>query len=104
MLTPSYMSDESVSVYIVAKNDVTITIIKNTHALCPSNSVCPKAQTKTEISGVPTGAQWYRTRLGLTMMQVRSLASLHRLRIQHCCELWCMSQVQLGSGTAMAVV
>ena len=26
------------------------------------------------------------------------------LRIQHCCELWCRSQTQLGSGVAVAVV
>ena len=25
------------------------------------------------------------------------------LRIQHCCELWCRSQTQLGSGLAVAV-
>ena len=36
-------------------------------------------------------------------MQVRSLASLSGLRILHCCELWCRSQTQLGSGVAVAV-
>ena len=36
-------------------------------------------------------------------MQVRSLASLSGLRILHCHELWCRSQVQLGSGVAVAV-
>ena len=25
------------------------------------------------------------------------------LRIRHCCEPWCRSQTQLGSGTAVAV-
>ena len=35
-------------------------------------------------------------------MQVRSLASLSGLRIQHCHELWCRSQMQLRSGIAMA--
>ena len=32
------------------------------------------------------------------------LAPLGGLRIQHCCELWCRPQMQLGSGVAMAVV
>ena len=36
--------------------------------------------------------------------RVQSLASLSGLRIQHCRELWCRSQMQLGSGTAVAVV
>ena len=35
---------------------------------------------------------------------VQSLALLSRLRIQCCCELWCRSQTQLGSGIAVAVV
>ena len=34
---------------------------------------------------------------------VRSLASLSRLRIRRCHELWCRSQTQLGSGIAVAV-
>ena len=36
-------------------------------------------------------------------MQVWSLDLLSRLRIQHCCELWCRSQTWLGSGIAVAV-
>ena len=36
-------------------------------------------------------------------MQDQSLALLSRLRIWHCCELWCRLQIQLGSGTAVAV-
>ena len=35
-------------------------------------------------------------------MRVRSLALLSG--IQHCCELWCRLQRQLGSGVAVAVV
>ena len=35
---------------------------------------------------------------------VRSLASIRGVRIQHCCELWCRSQRQLGSRVAVAVV
>ena len=34
-------------------------------------------------------------------IQVQSLASLSGLRIQHCCELWCRSHTQLGSGIVM---
>ena len=36
--------------------------------------------------------------------QVGSLASLSGLMIQHCHELWCRSQMQLGSGVDVAVV
>ena len=35
---------------------------------------------------------------------VRSLASLSGLRIPRCQELWCRSQMQLGSRVAAAVV
>ena len=35
--------------------------------------------------------------------QVQSQASLSGLRIQRCCELWCMSQTCLGSRVAVAV-
>ena len=45
-----------------------------------------------------------RARLVSMRMQVRSLASLNWLRIQHCRELWCRSQMPLGSGVAVAVV
>ena len=37
-------------------------------------------------------------------MQVQSLALLNGLSIQHCHELWCGSQMQLGSPVAVAVV
>ena len=36
-------------------------------------------------------------------MQVRSLASINGLRIQGCHELWCRSQMPLGSCVAVAV-
>ena len=36
-------------------------------------------------------------------MQVQPLASRSGLRIRSCCELWCRSQMQLGSGIALAV-
>ena len=37
-------------------------------------------------------------------MQVRSLALLSGFRIRHCGELWCRSQIRLGSPIAVAVV
>ena len=36
-------------------------------------------------------------------MQVRFLASLSGSGIQHCCELWCKSEILLGSHVAVAV-
>ena len=47
-------------------------------------------------------AQWLMN--PTSIHEVRSLASLSRLRIQCCCELWCRSQMQLISCVAMAVV
>ena len=44
---------------------------------------------KNEESGVPTVAQQKQTQLASMMMQVKSLDSLSRLRIWHCCEQWC---------------
>ena len=48
-------------------------------------------------------AQWKRIRLGTMRLGVLSLALLSGLSIQHCHELWCMSQAQLGSGVAVAL-
>ena len=42
--------------------------------------------------------------IGTMRLRVRSLASLHGLRIQRCLELWCRLQMRLGSGIAMALV
>ena len=47
--------------------------------------------------------QQKQIQLGTITLQVRSLALLSGLRIQHCCELWCMSQTQLGSGITVAL-
>ena len=44
-----------------------------------------------------------RTQLVSMRMQVQTLAPLGGLRIQHCHERWCRSQIQLGSGIAVAV-
>ena len=54
--------------------------------------------------GVPVVAQWKQIRLLSMRMRVQSLALLSGLRIQHCCELWCRSQMWLRSGIAVAVV
>ena len=56
------------------------------------------------MGGVPVAEQQKRIRLGNMRFRVRSLASLTGLRIQHCCELWCRSWIQLGSGVDVAVV
>ena len=40
---------------------------------------------------------------GTMRLWVRSLASPRGLRIWSCCELWCRSPMQLGSGMAVAV-
>ena len=53
--------------------------------------------------GVPIVAQQRRIRLGIMRLWVQSLASLCGLRIQHCHELGCRSQKQLGSRIAVAV-
>ena len=37
-------------------------------------------------------------------LRVRSLALLSELRIRHCSELWCSSQMRSGSGVAVALV
>ena len=56
------------------------------------------------ILGVPVVAQQKQIQLGTMRLQVRSLALLSGLRIQHYHELWCRSQTWLGSRVAVAVV
>ena len=53
--------------------------------------------------GVSVMAQQKQNQLGTMRLRFLSLALLSGLRIQRCCELWCRSQMQLGSGVAMAV-
>ena len=53
--------------------------------------------------GVPVVVQRKRIRLGTMKSRVWSLASLRKLRIQRCCELWCRLQMRLGSDIAVAV-
>ena len=58
---------------------------------------------KVNCLGVPILVQRKRIQLGTIRLRVRSLASLSRLRIQRCHELWWRLQVWLGSGIAVAV-
>ena len=53
---------------------------------------------------IPVVVQQKRIQLGIMRFRVRSLASLSGLRIQRCRELWCRSQMWLGSGFAVAMV
>ena len=53
--------------------------------------------------GVPVMAQWKRSCLASMGTQGPSLASLRGLRIWHCRELRCRSQMRLGSGVAVAL-
>ena len=48
-------------------------------------------------------AQWKQIRLGTMRLLVRSLTSVSGLGIWGCCELWCRSQMWLGSCVAVAV-
>ena len=52
--------------------------------------------------GIPTVEQWKPIRPVSMRMWVRSLVSLSGLRLQHCCELWCGSQMWLGSCVAVS--
>ena len=56
------------------------------------------------LCGSSLVAQQKRILLATMRTQVGSLASLSGSRIQHCHELWCRWQTQLGSGVAVAVV
>jgi len=69
-----------------------------------SNKVCLAHARYYIKTGIPLVAQWKRIRLGTMRMQVRPLASLSGLRIQHCRELWCRSQKLPGSHVAVSAV
>ena len=56
-----------------------------------------------EKRGVPIVAHWWWTQPVSMRMWVQSLALVGGLRIQHSHELWCTSQMWLGSGVAVAV-
>ena len=59
--------------------------------------------TKEAKEEFPTWLSSYRTWLGSMTMWVQSLASISRLGIWHCRELWCRSKTWLGSCIAVAV-
>ena len=52
--------------------------------------------------GVPSVVWWKQIRLGTVRVWVQSLDSLSGLRIWHCHELQCRSQMQLRSHVAVA--
>ena len=54
--------------------------------------------------GIPIVAHWKWIWLVTMRLCVPSLASLSGVRIQHCLELWCRSQILLGSHIAVVVV
>ena len=69
-----------------------------------SSMVCSTNEEQVRLwEGVLIVAQRKQIQLGTMRSQVRSLALLSRLRIQHCRELWCRSQMQLGCSIAVAV-
>ena len=64
---------------------------------------CPQATLRQEKARAAIVAQQKGIRLVSTRIQVRSLPSLSGSGIQHCRELWCRLQTQLGSRIAVAV-
>ena len=59
---------------------------------------------KSNQLGVPVMALQEQIRLVSMRTRVQSLASLSRLRIWRCRELWCSLQMRLGSDVAVAVM
>ena len=70
--------------------------------LAPGTSICHKFGNM--YIGIPVVVQQKWIWLVSMKMQVWSLALLSGLRIRCCCELWCRSQMQLGSLSTVAVV
>ena len=56
-----------------------------------------------DYTGFPIVVQQKQIQLVSIKMQVQSLALLSELAIWHCHELWCRSQIWLGSCVAVAV-
>ena len=84
-------------------------INKRTLALVPHRGGGPcfnprAGRFKKAQTGVPIASQWLPnlTRIHEDAGSIPGLAQ--GLRIWHCCELWCRSQRQLGSGVAVALV
>ena len=66
----------------------------------PHSQIILEVKEKLTLCGIPVVAQ--RKRILLRTMR-SSLASLRGLRIWHCCELWCRSQMRLGCCIAVAM-
>ena len=66
--------------------------------------ILPQLVLKTGIPEFPLWLSGFRPRLVSMRTRLWSLASLSGLNIRHCHELWCRSQMQLGSTVAVAVV
>ena len=56
---------------------------------------------KKRKKGVPVVEQRLTNPTSNHEVEVQSLPLLSGLTIQHCCELWCRSQMRLGSGVAV---
>ena len=69
----------------------------------PLSSVAIAGLFKLGPEGVPVVAQWKQIQLGTMRSWVQSLTLLGGLRIGHCCDLSCRSQMRLGSHVAVAV-
>ena len=79
--------------------------VKFTHNLvCKIPSSCITWSKDFQIIdfGVPVMTQWKQIWLASTRTKFQFLASLSRLRIWHCCELWRRLQAQFGSWVAVA--
>ena len=76
------------------------TTLQSFFMLCSPISNC---LLKDQRKGVPVVAQWKRIWLISMSMWVRSLALLSGWGIQRCRELWCRSQMGLGSCVTVAV-
>ena len=59
---------------------------------------------KKKKRGVPVVVQQKQIQLGTMRFWVQSQASLSRLKIRRCCELWQRAQTRLGSSVTVAVV
>ena len=69
-----------------------------------SNKFSKVAGYKINIHGIPFVAHQKQIQLGTMKLWYLSLALLSGLRIWHFRELWCRSQMRLGSRAAVALV
>ena len=69
-----------------------------------TDSASPALVRKRNEVEFPLWLRGLRTQLVSMRMRVQSLAWISGLKILCCCKLWCRSQMQLGSGVAVAVV